>query len=145
MELASGFTCCGQSTLLLASKAHGSSPVGSTNNWLPMTEYPDLCPDGLGYLGLVVATVGADADSKLGMGFTDLGAQSDFNDYSLPKALHLWLYGWKRQGDDFKYDRRGPAKNARIFLWNDQYWDNIHLCACCRVSRFGLFMMSLCG
>jgi sterol desaturase/sphingolipid hydroxylase (fatty acid hydroxylase superfamily) len=41
------------------------------------------------------------------------------------QGLHLWLYGWKRQGDDFKYDRRGPARNARTFLWNDQYWDNI--------------------
>ncbi len=41
------------------------------------------------------------------------------------QGLHLWLYGWKKQGDDFKYDRRGMAKNARIFLWNDQYWDNV--------------------
>jgi hypothetical protein len=41
------------------------------------------------------------------------------------QGLHLWLYGWKKQEDDYKFDRRGLAKNARIFLWNDQYWDNV--------------------
>ena len=41
------------------------------------------------------------------------------------QGLHLWLYGWKKQEDDFKFDRRGLAKNARVFLWNDQYWDNV--------------------
>ena len=41
------------------------------------------------------------------------------------QGLHLWLYGWKKQKDDFKYDRRGLAKKNRVFLWNDQYWDNV--------------------
>jgi len=41
------------------------------------------------------------------------------------QGLHLWLYGWKKQDEAYKFDRRGLAKNARIFLWNDQYWDNV--------------------
>ena len=41
------------------------------------------------------------------------------------QGLHLWLYGWSKQKEKFKYDRRGLAKENRVFLWNDQYWDNV--------------------
>ena len=41
------------------------------------------------------------------------------------QGLHVWLYGWKRQGETYKYDRRGLARNNRTFLFNDQFWDNV--------------------
>ena len=41
------------------------------------------------------------------------------------QGLHVWLYRWRRQGSDYKFDRRGLARNNRIFLFNDQYWDNV--------------------
>lgn len=41
------------------------------------------------------------------------------------QGLHVWLYGWRGQGRNFKYDRRGIARNNRKFLFNDQYWDNV--------------------
>ena len=40
---------------------------------------------------------------------------------------HLWLYVWKRQGDDLRYDARPLGKNKRLFLFNDQVKDNMFL------------------
>ncbi len=40
-------------------------------------------------------------------------------------AFYLWLYVWKKEGTRGKYDRRWPARNSRVFLFNDQLWDNI--------------------
>ncbi len=40
-------------------------------------------------------------------------------------SLHLWLYTWKKQGMDYKYDRRGIAANNRNFTFNSQLWDNV--------------------
>ena len=39
---------------------------------------------------------------------------------------HLWLYRWKRQGDDLRYDTR-PLARKRIFLFGDQVKDNMFL------------------
>lgn len=41
------------------------------------------------------------------------------------QGLHVWLYGWKKQGGEYKFDRRGLSRNNRRFLFNDQYWDNV--------------------
>ena len=40
---------------------------------------------------------------------------------------HLWLYVWRRQGDEARYDARPLGKNKRIFLFNDQVKDNAFL------------------
>ncbi|MCF7675221.1 MAG: sterol desaturase family protein [Akkermansiaceae bacterium] len=40
-------------------------------------------------------------------------------------AYYLWLYVWKKEGTKGKYDRRWPARNSRVFLFNNQVWDNI--------------------
>ena len=123
MELASGFARGGDAALFMAAKAHSYAPV-VCDQLAADHRIPDLHADGLGHLGVAGATLGADAALKLGMGFAALGAQPDPDDLLCPR-LHLWLYGWKKQDEDYKFDRRGPAKNARIFLWNDQYWDNV--------------------
>lgn len=41
------------------------------------------------------------------------------------QGLHVWLYSLKRQADEYKYDRRGQARGNRVFLFHDQYWDNV--------------------
>lgn len=42
-------------------------------------------------------------------------------------GAHLWLYRWKKQGDDLRYDARPLAKGKRIFLFRDQVLDNMAL------------------
>ncbi len=40
---------------------------------------------------------------------------------------HLWLYVWRRQGDDLRYDARPLGRNKRLFLFDDQVKDNVFL------------------
>ena len=40
-------------------------------------------------------------------------------------AFHLWLYKYKMQGRKKKYNGKWMAKNNRIFLFNDQVYDNV--------------------
>ncbi len=40
---------------------------------------------------------------------------------------HLWLYRWRRQGDDLRYDARPLGRGKRLFLFRDQVKDNILL------------------
>lgn len=40
-------------------------------------------------------------------------------------GLHLWLYRWRKQEDQLKFDRRGIARDNRVFAFNDQLWDNV--------------------
>jgi sterol desaturase/sphingolipid hydroxylase (fatty acid hydroxylase superfamily) len=40
---------------------------------------------------------------------------------------HLWLYTWRRQGDELRYDARPLGRNKRIFLFGDQVKDNMFL------------------
>ena len=40
-------------------------------------------------------------------------------------TLHLWLYVWKKQNTKFKYNRSWPKKVSKIFLFNNQTYDNI--------------------
>ena len=40
---------------------------------------------------------------------------------------HLWLYVWRRQDDDLRFDARPLGKNKRLFLFNDQVKDNVFL------------------
>lgn len=42
-------------------------------------------------------------------------------------GLHVWLYRFRRQGDELRYDARPLAKNKRIFLFRDQVLDNMAL------------------
>jgi len=39
---------------------------------------------------------------------------------------HLWLYRWRRQGDNLRYDAR-PLARKRLFLFGDQTKDNMFL------------------
>ncbi len=93
-------------------------------NWLPITEYLIYALMAWAVWAWLAPPLEQMQTFELRMGAATVGAQPD-SDGHLRSGLHLWLYGWKKQGDDYKFDRRGPAKNARIFLWNDQYWDNI--------------------
>ncbi len=40
-------------------------------------------------------------------------------------ATHLWLYTFKRQGTEFKYNGRWPAKGSGVFLFKSQHVDNL--------------------
>ncbi len=40
-------------------------------------------------------------------------------------AMHLWLHGYKKQGDDTRYDARPLARNSRVFHFNNQVLDNM--------------------
>ena len=39
-------------------------------------------------------------------------------------AWHLWLYAWRKQGTEFKYNRQWPRKSS-AFLFGDQTFDNM--------------------
>ena len=39
--------------------------------------------------------------------------------------LHIWLYRWKLQGDELRYDRRDPTAKARLFTFGSQLWENV--------------------
>ena len=40
-------------------------------------------------------------------------------------ALHLWLHGFSRQGDEMRYDARPLARKSRVFHFNNQVLDNM--------------------
>ena len=40
-------------------------------------------------------------------------------------GMHLWLYTWKRQGTQFKYNGRWQDGNGGAFLFRDQTKDNM--------------------
>lgn len=43
----------------------------------------------------------------------------------LAGGLHLWLYRWRGQGIERKYDKRGQASNNGTFTFRAQVWDNM--------------------
>ncbi|KIC08848.1 desaturase [Leisingera sp. ANG-M1] len=93
-------------------------------NWLPITEY-------LIYALMAFATWAwlppslAETQELHWSWILQIWARNLILMTLFAQGLHVWLYGWKRQGDDFKYDRRGLARNNRVFKFNDQYWDNV--------------------
>ena len=93
-------------------------------NWLPMTEYLIYALMAWATWAWLVPPL--EQMQTLSWGWVlQLWARNLILMIIFSQGLHLWLYGWKKQEDDYKFDRRGLAKNARIFLWNDQYWDNV--------------------
>ena len=40
-------------------------------------------------------------------------------------AWHLWLYVFRKQGTDFKYNRKWPDGNSKRFTFNNQTYDNM--------------------
>ena len=40
-------------------------------------------------------------------------------------GLHLYLYTFRRQGDDWRYDRRAYPAKGKAFLFGNQLWDNM--------------------
>lgn len=42
-------------------------------------------------------------------------------------GAHLWLYRFRRQGDDLRYDARPLGRDKRLFLFRDQVKDNVFL------------------
>ena len=40
-------------------------------------------------------------------------------------GLHLYLYTFKRQGDELRYETREFAKKSKIFHFGNQIWDNM--------------------
>ena len=93
-------------------------------NWLPITEYLIYTLMAWAIWAWLVPPL--EQMQRLSWGWVlQLWARNLILMIFFAQGLHLWLYGWKKQDEDYKFDRRGPAKNARIFLWNDQYWDNV--------------------
>jgi sterol desaturase/sphingolipid hydroxylase (fatty acid hydroxylase superfamily) len=42
---------------------------------------------------------------------------------------YVWLYMWKKEGLNRKYDSRWPARKSRMFMFGDQVYDNVFLTA----------------
>ena len=40
-------------------------------------------------------------------------------------GLHLFLFTFRKQGDELRYDARPLAKNSKIFHFGNQVWDNM--------------------
>jgi len=40
-------------------------------------------------------------------------------------AWHLWLYVWRKQDTEFKYNRNWPSTDSAVFLFNNQTYDNV--------------------
>ena len=40
-------------------------------------------------------------------------------------GLHLFLYTFRKQGDELRYDARPLATSSKIFHFRDQVWDNV--------------------
>ena len=40
-------------------------------------------------------------------------------------AWHLWLYRWRKQDTNFKYNRKWPSEKSSVFLFNNQTYDNM--------------------
>lgn len=40
-------------------------------------------------------------------------------------AWHLWLYVWRRQGTQFKYNKQWPKEESGAFLFKNQTYDNM--------------------
>jgi Delta7-sterol 5-desaturase len=40
-------------------------------------------------------------------------------------ALHLWLYTWRRQGDEYRFMRKAPTAGGKVFLGGNQLRDNV--------------------
>ena len=93
-------------------------------NWLPVTEY-------MIYLIIALAVwtflqPGLEETRELGAGWiAAIWLRNIVMMTAFTAGLHLWLYGWKRQGLSFKYDRRGLAESNRTFAFNSQLWDNV--------------------
>ena len=53
-------------------------------------------------------------------------------------VLHLWLYKFKGQDKDFKYDPRQPATNNGIFSFRNQVHDNMFWTLISGVSQWSM-------
>jgi sterol desaturase/sphingolipid hydroxylase (fatty acid hydroxylase superfamily) len=40
-------------------------------------------------------------------------------------AWHLWLYSWRKQGTNFKYNKQWPKEESTTFLFGHQTYDNM--------------------
>ena len=45
--------------------------------------------------------------------------------FSVYGAWHMWLYVWRKQHNDFKYNKSWPKERSSIFLFNNQTYDNM--------------------
>ena len=95
-----------------------------TNYWLPVTESLIYALLAVGVWFFLVPPL--EEMRALDWGWVlQIWARNVILMIIFAQGLHLWLYGWKKQKEKFKYDRRSLAKKNRVFLWNDQYWDNV--------------------
>ena len=88
MELASEPAGCCHTAVFLAAAACGNAAL-VCDQLAADDRVPDLCADGMGYMGLAGAATGADANAELGVGVAALGAQPDPDDHFFPRASPL--------------------------------------------------------
>ena len=48
-------------------------------------------------------------------------------------GLHLFLFTFNKQADEYRYDRRPLSKNSKLFHFNNQVWDNMFWTLCSSV------------
>ena len=93
-------------------------------NWMPLSEYPL-------YAVLALATWAwlspplSETQSLHWSWVAQIWVRNLLLMILFAQGLHFWLYGRQKQATTYKYDRRGLARNNRIFTFNDQYWDNV--------------------
>ena len=54
-------------------------------------------------------------------------------------GLHLYLFHFRKQGDEERYDSRPMATNSKIFHFKNQVWDNMFWTLCSSVPIGTLF------
>ncbi len=82
---------------------------------------PDCCNGGL---DLVHARPEPHENIASGLGLRNLGAKPDHFG-GCGGGLHLALWKYRTQQDDYRYDMRPMAKGAKVFYFKNQVWDNM--------------------
>ena len=93
-------------------------------NWLPITEFTIYLIIALAVWALLQPGLDQTREFEAGWIFS-VWLRNIIMMTAVAAGLHLWLYGWNRQGLSFKYDRRGLAEKNRTFAFNSQLWDNV--------------------
>ena len=60
----------------------------------------------------------------------EVGLRNFFIVLVVAGGLHLMLFTFRRQADDFRYDNRPLARHSKIFHFNHQVWDNMFWTLC---------------
>lgn len=93
-------------------------------NWLPMTEFMIYALMALATVAYLLPDLSAMAEPGVAW-ITQIWLRNLMLMIAFAGGLHLWLYRWKRQSEQVKYDKRGMTSGHPSFLFGDQVHDNM--------------------